>query len=483
MLRQRLSPQQQRYAELIRHSARSLLEIINDILDFSKLEAGKLRLEERDFDLREMVEGLRRVVAFECERKGLELRCEVREDLPRRLRGDDFRLRQVLSNLLGNAVKFTDHGSVVLRVERDPEERAAAGRVVLRFIVADTGGGIPRDKLERIFESFTQLDSSPAKRHEGSGLGLAISRQLAVMLGGDIRVRSEPGRGSEFTLRARLRTAESAQERPAEDTRARTCREGRGLRVLLAEDNTVNRTFMHDVLATAGHSVVSAGDGQAVLNALRGQRFDVVLMDVQMPGMDGLEATRRIRGGQERGVDPHVPVVAVTAFALESDRERIMAAGMDGYLAKPLGADELLRAVCDAAQGRQAEQAVPAPETAAPTDEPGAVLDRAGALQRCNGNRRLLAKLERVFVEDAPAACEELEQALEQGDLSRARGLAHALKNSAGMVGAVVLQDAARAVEAAARQGDTAGARACREPLAAALARTMERIGIDPEEC
>jgi len=337
-----LQPEQREYLTWARRSADTLLALINDILDFSKIEAGRLELERVAFDpagVANETAGVLRVIA---EEKGVRLTVQVAPDVPARVEGDPFRLRQVLFNLLGNALKFTEQGEVALSVENAPGAKAGERR--LQFAVRDTGIGIPRDRLNAIFHAFTQADGSTARRYGGTGLGLSIAQRLVHMMGGSVEVDSEVGAGSTFRFTAAF--AEAA--RPSADAEAgapgRAVAGGgsvaRPLRVLCAEDNVVNQKLLTRLLQKRGHAVTVVGDGAEALAALERDSFDLVLMDVQMPRMDGFEATGLLRR-RERGTGAHLPVVALTAHAMKGDREACLRAGMDDYLSKPLEAREL----------------------------------------------------------------------------------------------------------------------------------------------
>ena len=341
-----LAPEQRDHLETVRQSADALMEIINDLLDLSKIEAGRMELESIDFELRGLLEHLCKPIAVSAQRKGLVLGLELAPSLPRVARGDPVRLRQVLVNLLGNAVKFTERGEVVLAV--DVREAGSATPDAPRALwldceVRDTGVGIPEDKLEQIFDAFAQADSSTTRRFGGTGLGLAITRRIVEAMGGEIGVASTPGAGSRFRFSVRLHegvddAAQAAATRsPAADgAAAGPGAPRRALRVLLAEDNPVNQKLAQLMLAKLGHRAVVAGNGEEAVALVAREAFDLVLMDMQMPVMDGIEATRRIRAA---GVA--LPIVAMTANAMEADRERCREAGMDGFLAKPVRAPEL----------------------------------------------------------------------------------------------------------------------------------------------
>jgi PAS domain S-box-containing protein len=321
---------------MIRESAHSLLHIVNDILDLSRIEARRMELAPRNFNLflllRRMVDRFR----IQAREKGLRLIFRYRRGVPRMIHADPDRIEQIVSNLLSNAIKFTDHGSVVVSVQK---ASATTNFADLRISVADTGSGIPDSLQSRLFKSFSQLDPSYSKRHRGAGLGLAISRQLAEMMGGTIELRSVDGHGSVFTFSARFFKGRPEAILPAASAAAAP----KPRRILLAEDNPVNRVFLRRFLERSGHEVRVVGDGREALKALGENSFDLVLMDIQMPEMDGLETTRVIRSGQAQGIDGTIPIVALTAYAMKGDREKFLDAGMNGYVTKPVDFEELNR--------------------------------------------------------------------------------------------------------------------------------------------
>jgi PAS domain S-box-containing protein len=558
-----LSAEQRGYLRTVKDAARALLELVDDILDLSKIEAGKLELDRIEMDLRETIEDAIKVLALRAGQKGLELACRLSPDLPSVVLGDPGRIRQVVVNLVGNAIKFTERGEVVLDAEvasRDGDE------VTIRVAVRDTGIGVPKDKRDQIFAPFTQADSSTTRRFGGSGLGLAIATQLVEMMGGRLSVESEVGKGSTFAFTAtfglpyeedqpappppaeadllglpvlvvddnatnrrillemltswkmRPAAAEGGDEalrmlrdarqasRPfqllvtdgqmpemdgfmlAEAVRADPAlrevpmilltsagrqgdgarcrrigiagfltkpvkqsdlldamatvlgggvmgasREGpvrrtaaRRLRILLAEDNAVNQQVASRILERRGHAVTVVGDGRAAVTALGdGHAFDLVLMDVQMPEMDGLAATAAVRA-RERGSGGHVPIVAMTAHAMEGDRERCLAAGMDGYVSKPVEAEGLVEAV----------------ETAAGTFDPSRAVARLG------GDERLFGELLDLFLADLPPMLAEIRKAVDSSDADAIRRAAHTLKGSVANFAAPRPVEAARRLEA-----------------------------------
>jgi len=350
LLDTRLDEVQRDYAQTVHQSGDALLSVLNDILDFTKIEAGRLELEEADFTIRALVDGVANLLTPRAHEKGLTLTVVERPGLPARLSGDPTRLRQILLNLLGNAVKFTDYGGISVSIGALP--MGAADKVWLEISVDDSGIGIPRDVLPRLFKPFAQGDASIARRYGGTGLGLAISRRLANLMGGDIAAHSKLGEGSRFTLGLPLRKVQSAALPQTQEPRQEEERGGKSLKVLLAEDNPVNQKVAAAMLRKFGHQVTVVADGYEALEAVRKSHWDIVLMDVQMPGLDGLAATRRIRALEGSGAE--VPIIAVTANALRGDDERCLEAGMDGYIAKPIEPLLLKRALAQFARPRDA---------------------------------------------------------------------------------------------------------------------------------
>jgi len=340
-----VTPIQREHLHTVRRSAEHLLTVINDVLDFSKIEAGKLNVERIDFSLRTLVNDAMQPFLMRADRR-CELCADVAPDVADVRLGDPHRLRQVLTNLIGNAVKFTENGAVVVRVESTLVDRD--GVAVLRFSVVDTGIGIPADKLDAIFEAFTQADGSTTRKYGGTGLGLTICRQLVDLMQGRIWVESVPMEGCAFHVELPLPASRGAADAAAEvahdgvaPTTSATPRVGRRLRVLVADDNPVNRTITRHLLERRGHVATFATNGLEALDLLQTERFDLVLMDLQMPAVDGLEATASIRDCERTTGVPRVAIVALTAHAMPQDRQRCLDAGMDGFLSKPLRAGEL----------------------------------------------------------------------------------------------------------------------------------------------
>jgi signal transduction histidine kinase/DNA-binding response OmpR family regulator len=571
-----LSPEQREYLGMVKTSTDVLLGLINDILDFSKIEAKKLELDAADFSLRDALGDTMKVLALRAQQKGLELACRISPEVPDNLVGDSGRLRQIVINLVGNAIKFTDQGEVIVQVEPDAGSRET---VCLHFTVSDTGIGIPAEKQVRVFDAFTQADSSTTRRYGGTGLGLTISAQLVQLMGGRIWVESDAGKGSTFHFTTRLRPSNS-QAAPAPAHRlthltglavlvaddhainrrilqevltgwgmrpdvagdgatalqaidralaagdpyplvlldsqmphvdgyevarqirskpelsattlvmltsavdandAARCRElgisahlmkpvkqsellaailaalsssarqlepasgiqskvaaGRRLRILLAEDNLVNQRLAIQLLKKQGHAVALAGDGREALAQLESQVFDLVLMDVEMPELDGLAATALLRVKEKRR-GGHVPVIAMTAHALKGDRERCLGAGMDGYISKPIQAQELFAEI--------ARLAPAPPEGDAKACPSVNQIDLKEALAQVGGDRALLVELAAIFFDQWPAQARELADAIARRDARTLQRLGHTVKGAAGTFGARSAVEAAAALE------------------------------------
>ncbi len=326
-----LDPAQRDYVDSILTSGETLLRLLNDLLDFSKIESHALELEQRPFDLRRTVDDVLRLFEPAAAQKKLSLTCHIDDSVPAAVIGDPTRVGQVIANLVSNAIKFTDSGSVSLSVS------APAGSNMIEARVTDTGIGISPEQMSRLFRSFSQADSSITRRYGGSGLGLVISRRLCELMGGSLEAQSQPMRGSAFIARVRLPAAspEALHERSPESIDAPGPLPRR-LRVLVAEDNALNRRLTAAVLQRLGHEAIFAHDGAEAVEHVRRDRFDVVLMDLQMPEMDGLTATAHIRSEEKTHTRPRLPIIALTADAMEADRDRCFQAGMDDYLVKPL---------------------------------------------------------------------------------------------------------------------------------------------------
>jgi signal transduction histidine kinase/ActR/RegA family two-component response regulator len=365
-----LTPEQREYLQTVKFSAYSLLNIINDILDFSKIEAGKIDIEATQFDLRECLETTLKTFAPHADEKHLELLCEIAPDVPEYVRGDSTRVRQILLNLVGNALKFTPQGEVTLGVTVESNDDH---HHVLHFTVVDTGIGIPAEKLKLIFDPFTQADLSTTRKFGGTGLGLTITSRLVERMGGKIWVESEPGKGTRFhfTLQFGAPVLGTRPWQPIPIILSSIPATGappvvqvehsaKSLRILLAEDHIVNQRLTTRLLEKRGHSVVVVGDGLEALKAIEQSSFDLVLMDLQMPVMGGIEATTTLRK-TEVATGLHQRVIALTAHAMKGDAEHCLEIGMDGYLSKPICPQELDAVLKDCAVDNQLESAVECP--------------------------------------------------------------------------------------------------------------------------
>ncbi|MFN4235936.1 MAG: response regulator [Vogesella sp.] len=581
-----LNHEQREYLELLKSSADSLLIIINDILDFSKIEAGKMAIEAVPFSLRSLIAQTAYPFALRAGKQQVELVCQVAPDLPDRIISDPSRLRQILNNLLGNAVKFTHRGEIVLSV--DGQQRAD-GRFELCCSVRDTGIGIPAEKQQLIFDAFAQADNSTTRRYGGTGLGLSITLRLVRLLGGDISVQSNPGQGADFrfALPVALSSEQPSRPHPAEldglavlvvddnatnrswlasllrnwnmqvtlaadghdalallqqhdfqlilldghmpgmsgfdvaqqiqqDRRSatvimltssgergdasrcqalgirgyltkpasqdellttlqlllgaqaqthdpvpalvtrHTVRElEHSLSVLLAEDNPVNQKLAVTILSRRGYRVTVAGNGQEALDALESSQFDLILMDMQMPVMDGLEASQRIRALQQQGIWPPTPIIAMTANAMSGDRERYLAAGLDGYVSKPIDASrtfaEIARVLGVQDMADHAPAPPPAPAQTVADSSP--VFDAKQALANCDGDSQFLPILLAAFCEDAPKQLAALREALASNDQTAVVMAAHTLKGTCLSIAAPQLAACCRQMESAAREG------------------------------
>jgi signal transduction histidine kinase/CheY-like chemotaxis protein len=345
-----LTDAQREYNEAVRTSAESLLVVINDILDFSRIEAGRLNLESTDFSIRQCVEGAVRSIEPLAAGKGLQVLTEVADDVPDWVRGDAHRLRQILLNLTGNAVKFTETGRISVRVSRetDPGPAEDASRTAIRFAVSDTGIGIPKTQQPLIFQPFQQADGSITRRFGGSGLGLSISSRLVELMDGALWVESSEGAGSTFFFNISVPRGDAPPPSGAAIASPERPPQG-ALSILVAEDNAVNRRLIRHLLEARGHQTTVAGDGVAALEEWRARPYDLILMDVQMPQMDGIEATRQIRA-EERASGLHVRIVALTAHAMKGDSDKCIEAGMDDYISKPIRVEDLDRVLLEVGQ-------------------------------------------------------------------------------------------------------------------------------------
>ena len=527
LLETELDEEQRLYAEIANKSGENLLVLINDILDFSKIEAGKLALEEIDFDLKTALEDTAEMLAVRAVQAGLELVCRIDPAIPSGLQGDPGRLRQVLTNLAGNAIKFTREGEVVLSALLESETESAA---LIRFEVRDTGIGIPRERQAAIFSPFTQVDDSTNRKYGGTGLGLAICKQLAELMGGGIGLDSEEGRGSTFWFTARL--AKQGKPAPAAAHHARTgsaCEQratagegsqlddcirlmvggaaeglreaavagrrqvepaGRGARLLLAEDNLINQKVALGILNKLGYRADVAANGREAVRALEMTDYDLVLMDCQMPELDGFDATAEIRDPLSRVINHRVPIVAMTANAMTGDRERCLGAGMDDYLAKPVkkaGLAALLEKWLQPGAGEPAAGAGAGeagavcvgrvvPEGGNADPQRRALVDHAELLRNLDGDEEFARSILHDALAEIPKSVARVREACAGGELRDISLLSHTLKGTAAYLSSAALGGGAREMETAAAPGDLAAARARLPELERLGTLTLEEI-------
>ena len=430
-----LSPEQDKYVQIFRRAGDNLLHLINDILDLSKVEASQLELERTGFALNDLLEKVKEMVAVRAHEKGLALVCEIAPNVPNDLVGDPTRLRQVLLNLLGNAIKFTESGEVALRVTPDADSSVPGA---LRFTIADTGIGIPGEKLGAVFERFTQADSSTTRRYGGSGLGLTISKRLVELMGGCIRVESDVGKGSVFAFTVPFEIWTAAARRTAVPVGAVPETPLPALNILLVEDSPDNRTITVAYLQGTPYRIEIAENGAVAYAKFTGGHFDLVLMDRQMPVMDGLTATRVIREWEQANHRPPTPIIALTASALKGDQEKFVAAGCTAYLTKPIKQDVLLQAI--------KEHSIVRPGS---SNEDGSRRD--AILVRANPR---LADLIPGFLQNRRQDVIALLAALDRSDFATVESLGHGMRGAGGSWGFQAITDIGAALEQAAESAD-----------------------------
>ena len=452
-----LTEKQRTYLANLQISGETLMAVINNVLDFSKIESGKLELEALDFNLEETLDKLAVSLAHTAAEKSLEFRIDPASEIPPMLIGDPVRLDQVLLNLLGNAIKFTQTGRVVLNV-RLLEESLHSVR--LEFAVRDTGIGISDEQQAQLFKPFSQADSSINRKYGGSGLGLTISQRLVRAMGGEISVASQPGQGSTFSFALTFeRSAKEngqvmTQARSAQISPAQVLQTLRGGRILVVEDNAINRLVAKDMLKSLGLLAFMSASGEQALTMVQEEHFDAILMDIQMPGLDGYQTTAHIRS--HPGLNPRaIPIIAMTANAQDSDRRKALEAGLNDYLAKPINLTQLANVLA-----RWVKPAAPAPAPApvpartvqagqADLPESLAAIDMVSALARLGDNRKLYRRVLLLFESEHGRDIEKIRAAMQASDWELARRLAHSLKGLAGTLGADELYAAARTLETA----------------------------------
>ena len=478
------NPKQRDYLEKIYHASQHLLGIINDILDFTKIEAGKLELEMRDFALARLLQHIVDQLGEAARDKGLALEVDIAPGLATRLRGDPLRLEQVLLNFVGNAIKFSDAGSI--RVRAEAQERGDSW-VLVRFDVSDAGIGMSDSDVAALFKSFHQADPSTTRRYGGTGLGLVISKQLAELMGGNVGVDSVPGRGSTFWFTARLEHALNFLPAGEEDVAPEVLAQLAGAYILLVEDNVFSQQVGKELLEEAGATVVVANNGREAIDLMLKQRFDCVLMDVQMPVLDGFETTRMIRSDARLR---NAVVVAMTANAGKRDQERCMEAGMDEFVTKPITPRVLFETIAKWMRARPVRERrrrtphggfgaqEPHPVETAAALNPG-MLDLAALSSTFGGNSDKMRKYAFMFLDAARDGLVELEDTIAEGDMERVADLGHRIKSSARAVGAMGFAQQCQQLEALREGGSAEQARAVAARMAAMLEALAGHVAME----
>lgn len=439
-----LDPDQTKYVKVFKRAGNNLLNLINDILDFSKIEAGKLDLDNVPFNVKEVVDNCIELMSFRASQKGIELTSEIDLDIPLHLMGDPNRLRQILTNLIGNAIKFTENGKVLLKVRTAAEEQ---GRDLILFSVMDTGRGIARDKQSQIFEKFNQLDPSIGRQYGGTGLGLSISKELVNLMGGSIWVESSENIGSTFfftfPVREQIKTSEVFDSDVIPIDR-------RLLNILLVDDSEDNRLLVETYLKKTSYRIVSAENGREAFEKFKEEDFDVVLMDMHMPVMDGYTATREIKKWQTSEGKEHVPIVALTAFALKEERQNSLDAGCVAHITKPVKKETLLRIIYEVTRNAQkretsSERQSESKHTATSEPQIFASLDSE------------LASLVPRYIQNRRRDHSRLNEAMHAGDFETIRTIGHNVKGTAKSYGFASLGELAARLEGSASTRDSQG--------------------------
>ena len=467
-----MTPTQREYLQHASSSARTLTRIIDDILDFSKIEAGKLGIEAVDFNLEQVFDEMKAFFSNDAAIRGLTLTVEVHPDIPKGLVGDPVRLKQVLMNLLRNAMKFTHNGSISLKAE--PELIPSDSKTVIRFSVIDTGIGISKENVNMIFEAFSQVDGSTTRLYGGTGLGLTISKKLVGMMGGKIGVESALGKGSSFFFSVPFTLASHPVARRAEIPLSTvTATIPRGLRIYLADDNEINRILMNNLLAKIGASVTTVDNGLDMLKAFETEPPDLILMDIQMPRMNGIDTTKRIRE-IEKKTGIHTPIIAVTGHALRGDREKFLAAGMDGYIPEPIDITAFFAMIAWFASNLPPEDCVQKSEKSiARTEE---WIDMGDFMSRVKGDVELIDQLLRLYLEDSGKHLAQIEDAIRSNELTELERSAHSLKGMSANLSAYRVSELASRLEDMGESGDIGGANSVLIDLGESLNKTISYI-------
>ena len=472
-----LTTEQDHFLRVARTSSESLLQLVNDILDFSKIEAGKMKLEKVDFSLRRQVEDVMAIMSLKAQEKKLELTSSVAPEVPLLVCGDPMRVRQIFTNLIGNAIKFTAQGGISAHVS--VVNSGIPNTLQLHFSIRDTGIGIPTEKVSRLFNKFSQVDASTTRLYGGTGLGLAICKQLVEAMGGEIGVRSQFGKGSEFWYTLRLAQSSrqivvktSATSPRHLETLNQWDQNIENIRILVVEDNFTNQQVALGVLKKLGLKADVAENGKKALQAAIATRYDLILMDVQMPVMDGFEATRKIRDPQSGCKNPNLPIVAMTARAMPEDREECTSAGMDDYLTKPIELPALVATLKKWL--KPAVEKVEKVEKVAPVEVALPVFNRVALLSRMMDDEDLAREIIQVFLRELPGEIGRFKELVAAGDLDPIMEQSHKVKGSAANVGGEALSSLAGQMEKAAKTGDLQTIALCVTEIDARVAALTE---------
>jgi CheY-like chemotaxis protein len=476
-----LTPEQRTYAETIRKSGESLLAIINDILDFSRIEARMLALEFLDFDLRPVLDDNVELFTVRAKEAGLDLDCCIDSNVPVLLNGDPGRLSQILVNLIGNAIKFTTQGGVSLHVSLDAEDDRTA---TVRFSIRDTGIGIPQSRIDAIFSPFTQVDGSTTRQYGGSGLGLSISKQLTEMMGGVIGVESSEGEGSLFwfTVPFNKQSLQQGAQLSGNGAPAKpvlqivTDEEKEKLRILVVEDNSINQMVALTILRKLGYNAEAVANGREAIAALESIYYDLVFMDVEMPVMDGYAATRAIRSPDSHVLNHDVLIIAMTAHAMQKDRDKSREAGMNDHITKPIS-PEMVAGVLNRWLGQTIAPSAP---NSTGENLPGGgevdCFDAVDLVRTCMGDEGMARAVVLSFLETSPAHISAIGELLAEGDMTEAHHHAHTLNGASGTINARNLQKMASEMEKMCGAGERTQANELLPRFVAELERLKGRL-------
>lgn len=472
-----LTEEQLKYIEMSQRSAETLLSIVNDILDISKIEAGKIDIEEIDFDLYALLDFINELFEHKTKIKGLEFEIIREEDIPQYLKGDPLRLKQILTNLLTNSVKFTQQGSISLSVT--PQRRVSEEKILLLFVVTDTGPGISQEKQEAIFDSFVQEDGSISRKFGGTGLGLTISKNLVQLMGGNIWVESELGEGSSFYCTLPFTISKGTKKEEDFYDIDDVIKDLANTKILLAEDNDINQFLIKKMLEKKGFNVEIAHNGVEVLQTLsKGDDFDIIFMDIQMPEMDGIEVTKIIRGKKE---DPRweikkrdIPIIALTANAMKEDREICISAGMDEYISKPIDFKILINILNKLLKKGGKKNLI---DEKRQQENKAPLINKQKALELLGGDEEMLDQIFDMFVNYVPSQIETLNKAIIDQDMEVLGRVSHSLKSNSGTIGCDEMRQRAYAMEMSAKNNDLEGFKRNYEVFISLVDMVIKEIG------